>query len=76
MSLDWIPKGILEEARRICFHFLWSGNKAVMVTPWVRWERLAIPKIQGGWGLKINFLFARDLAVKGGWRILKTGILW
>ena len=48
MSLSWIPKGILEEARGICFPFLWSGKKDVQVTPWVRWERIAVPKGLGG----------------------------
>ena len=33
MSLSWIPKGILEKARWICLHFLWSGKKEVSVTP-------------------------------------------
>lgn len=27
MFLSWIPKGILERVRRICFRFLWSGKK-------------------------------------------------
>ena len=26
LSLSWIPKGILEAARRIYFRFLWSGK--------------------------------------------------
>lgn len=33
MSLSWIPKGILEAARRIFFRFLWSGKKDTLVTP-------------------------------------------
>ena len=35
-----------------------------------------MPKILGGWGLKNIFLFAKVLAAKGGWIILKIGILW
>lgn len=27
MALSWIPKGILEKAKRICFSFLWSGKQ-------------------------------------------------
>jgi hypothetical protein len=52
MSLSWIPKGILEKIRRICFKFLWEGSKDQYVFPWVNWEELAAPKILGGWGLK------------------------
>jgi len=76
MSLAWIPKGILESIRRICFRFLWSGKKDDQVTPWVSWKRIAIPKGLGGWGLKNIFLFSKALAAKGGWRLLKTNSLW
>ena len=69
-------KGILEAARRMCFRFLWSGKQEAQVTPWVRWERIAIPKGLGGWGLKNIFLFAKSLVATGGWRILKTENLW
>jgi hypothetical protein len=32
MSLSWIPKGILEAARKLTFRFLWSGKKESHVT--------------------------------------------
>jgi len=51
MSLSWIPKGILEKARRIYFRFLWSGKKDSQVTPWVNWKIIVIPKGLGGWGV-------------------------
>ena len=46
------------------------------MTPWVHWEKIVIPKGLGGWGLKNIFLFAKYLAAKGGWRLLKTVSLW
>ena len=76
MLLSWIPKGILEQIRRICFRFLWSGKKEGQVTPWVSWKRIAVPKGLGGWGLKNIFLFAQALAAKEGWRLIKNTSLW
>ena len=76
MSLAWIPKGILENVRRICFHFLWSGKQEAHVTPWVRWETITVPKGLGGWGLENIFIFAKYLVAKGGWIILKMENLW
>jgi hypothetical protein len=76
MSLSWIPKGILEAARKLTFRFLWSGKKESHVTPWVRWERIVVPKALGGWGLKNIFLFSKALAEKGGWRLLNSSSLW
>ena len=34
MALIWIPKGILEKIRHICFNFLWSGTQEKRVMPW------------------------------------------
>ena len=65
MTLAWIPKGTLEAIRKLCFHFLWSGKPNAYVRPWVRWERIALPKRLGGWGIKNIFLFAKALALKG-----------
>ena len=76
MSLAWIPKGILEEARGICFCFLQSGEKDVQVTPWVWWGRIVVPKGLEGRGLKNIFVFSKALAAKGGWRLLKADSLW
>ena len=58
MAMIWIPKGILDKIKKICFSFLWGGTQEKKVLPWVKWERLALPKALGGWGLKnIFFLF-------------------
>ena len=45
-------KRILEVVHITYFCFLWSGKQESQVTPWVRWERIAISKGLGGWGLK------------------------
>ena len=76
MSLLWIPKGILEKARPICLHFLWSGKKEAAVTPWVKLDKIARPKSLGGWGLKNIFLFVETLAAKGGWCLIHADNLW
>jgi hypothetical protein len=76
MSLSWIPKGILEAARKLTSKFMWSGKKESHVIPWVRWEKIVVPKALGGWGLKNIFLFSKALAAKGGWRILNSTSLW
>jgi hypothetical protein len=64
MSLSWIPKGILEKARRNLFSYLWKGNKDKRVMPWVSWGKIAVLKDLGGWGLKNAFLFSKAFATK------------
>ena len=57
MSLAWLPKGILEQVRRLCFSFVWRGKHDHRAMVWVRWEKIVVPKALGGWGLKNIFLF-------------------
>ena len=37
----WIPLGILENMRKLCFKFLWAGNKESSGLPWTPWKTLA-----------------------------------
>lgn len=43
--------------------------------PWMRWERIALPKALGGWGLKNVFLFSKALDAKVPWRLIATNSL-
>eukprot|EP00253_Pinus_taeda_P017096 PITA_17096 len=69
-TLTWVPKGVLEKIRRICYRFLWAGSKESSVLPWVAWDKLARPKEWGGWGLKRLPEFSLSLAAKSGWRLI------
>lgn len=66
MGLTWIPRGILDKIKNICFTFLWDGLQDKKVLSWVRWEHLALPKYLGGWGLKNIYNFSITLAAKVG----------
>jgi hypothetical protein len=76
LSLSWIPKGILEKIQKLCFAFLWRGNKDYNMMARVHWERIAIPKALGGWGLKNIFMFSTTLATKVSWCLIHTHNLW
>ena len=66
----WIPLGIIEKIRRLCFKFLWTGNSDSSILPWTSWKSLASLKFLGGWELKIPVLFAKALATKNVWNLL------
>ena len=34
----WIPLGIIEKIRRLCFKFLWTGNSDSSGLPWTSWN--------------------------------------
>jgi hypothetical protein len=76
MSLAWIPKGVLEIARKIYFKFIWVGSKDQHVAPWVKWDAMAVPKTLGGWGLNFFFLFSKALTAKTSWVLITSKNLW
>jgi len=43
---------------------------------WVRWDRIALPKSLGGWGLKNALLFSKALEGKVVWHLISTSSLW
>ena len=72
----WIPVGIIDKIRKLCFKFLWSDNKESSGVPWTSWKSLASPKFMGGWGLKIPDVFAKVLVVKSVWNVIQESDLW
>jgi hypothetical protein len=63
MSLDWIPKGVLENVQEDLFQVS-LGWLHLIVLPWVSWKVVALPKYLGGWGLKKYFPLLKILGQK------------
>jgi hypothetical protein len=59
LSLEKIPKSILNMIRRQMFSFLWLGNKEIERFHLVNWNRIAKPKKIGGWDLKIFYVLEK-----------------
>ena len=76
MSLEKIPKSILNMIRNIIFTFLWSVNQEKRNFHLVSWERLETPKKLGVWGIKNISLFENALVAKTLWRVLFKLGLW
>jgi hypothetical protein len=51
MSMEVIPRTILNKIRKLMFDFLWSGNRDKHQFHLCRWDILSRPKNCGGWGL-------------------------
>ena len=41
-----------------------------------KWDRIAIPKRWGGWGIKRLELFSKAWAAKLGWQLISSNSLW
>jgi hypothetical protein len=75
-SIVMIQKGLLTKIRKLCFHFLQSGNKEIGGVTLVKWSRTAMPKESGGWGIKNIYWFCKSLAAKSLWRLIHNKMLW
>ena len=73
----WIPMGVIEKIRKLCFKFFWAGNSdSSYGLPWISWKMVANPKFLGGWGLKTPVLFVKALATMSVWNLLQGLGLW
>jgi len=76
MSLEVIPKTILNKLCILSYAFMWSEHKEKFQFHLCRWDLLARPKICGGWGLKNIPLFNSALIANTYWRALTHGSNW
>jgi hypothetical protein len=69
-TIEKLPKGILTNIQKICFHLVWLGNKEKWEISLVKWFKLALLKELGGWGIKNIYLYSRELATNSLWRLI------
>jgi len=68
--LAFIPKGVLERSKKVCFNFLWGGRHDNPGLHLAKWLDIAKPKDMGGWGLQHIHLFGESLGIKILWNLL------
>ena len=58
------------------FNFLWAGSDVGKKIHLINWERLANPKLLGGWDIKNIFWFSMTLRMKSMWIVVFGLGLW
>jgi hypothetical protein len=63
MSMETIPRSVLNKIQKLMFNFLWSGHKETQHYHLCRWDLLSRPKKCGGWGFHNLFHFNTSLTI-------------
>ena len=65
-----LPKSILDGMERMCRSFFWGQQKEEKKLAWVAWEKMFLPKKEGGLGIRNFDVFNRALLAKQAWRVI------
>lgn len=76
MALAWIPRHTLARLQQIYNRYLQAGSQDKWIFAWIGWQKIALPKKRGGWGLKDLPLFEQALAAKMSWALITSQNLW
>jgi hypothetical protein len=76
MTLERIPKKVINSLRRLSSNFLWNGLGSKHSFHLCSWEILTKPRKAGGWGLKNLFTFNTALLASSFWRAATINSIW
>jgi len=76
MSIESVSRSIINNIRKVIFHYLWNGCNDSCQFHLYRWDMLSRPKRNGGWGFLNLYHFNLALNVVTLWRLLNQQSIW
>ena len=64
LSFFRVPRQVISKITRLQRNFLWGGAADQNKIPWIKWEKVCLPKEQGGLGVKDIISFNTSLLGK------------
>ncbi|PNX89307.1 ribonuclease H, partial [Trifolium pratense] len=70
MSIYLLPDSIIKDIERMMNSFWWGGGANNKGIRWLAWDRMTLPKSQGGMGFRDLHTFNMAMIAKQGWNIM------
>ncbi|XP_061993936.1 uncharacterized protein LOC133711869 [Rosa rugosa] len=72
MSCYMLPKSLCDDLQQLCADFFWGSTDQKKKIHWRSWERMCLPKEEGG--ISFKHLHAHNLSMlaKQGWRLISN----
>lgn len=67
MSFFLLPKLFCDDLNKLIASYWWSGDEGEKKLHWCSWERLCIPKSEGGLGFQLLYAFNLGMLAKQWW---------